>query len=440
MLDLLFRQARVYDGSGGEPFLADVGVRDGRIALVGAWAGEPAARRVDLDGIALAPGFIDMHSHADLTLPAFPRARNSVQQGVTTEVVGNCGFSAAPVVPERAEELRRYVHGFGPHLDWSWQSFGDYLRVLGARRPEVNVVALVGHSALRMGAMGMEDRPPRPDEQARMADLLRQALRDGAWGMSTGLVYPPSAFSHRDELIALGRVLAERDALYTSHIRGEGPTLLDSLEEAAAIGEAAGIRVQVSHLKASGRAAWGSMPRALETLERARARGARLHADAYPYTAGSTYLTQLLPKWAFEGGQEALLNRLRSPEQRARMRAEMEQGGPSVVHRGVDFDKVLLTATVLEQHRRWEGVSLARAASAEGRDPFDFLFDLLAAERAGTVMVLFVMHEDDVRASLSWPFTAIGSDQLGVFSDTSRVHPRAYGTFARMQDSFGQYL
>src|SRR5690242_3517158 len=148
-----------------------------------------------------------MHSHADLTLPAFPLARNSVQQGVTTQVVGNCGFTAAPVISERSEELRRYVHGFGPYLNWQWRSFGDFLAVLDSRYPAVNVVALVGHSALRLAAMGMEDRPARQDELDRMGDLLRQALEEGAWGMSSGLVYPPSAFADTDELIALARVL-----------------------------------------------------------------------------------------------------------------------------------------------------------------------------------------------------------------------------------------
>ncbi len=432
MLDLLFRRVQVFDGSGGEPFVADVGVQGERIALVGADGREPAARRIDADGLALAPGFIDMHSHADLTLPAFPQARNSVQQGVTTEVVGNCGFSAAPVVEERAEELRRFVHGLGPYLDWSWRSFGDYLDTLDQRQPANNIVALVGHSALRLAVLGLDNRPARADELERMAGLLRQALAEGAWGMSSGLVYPPSAFAGTDELVALGRVLAERDALYFSHIRGEGETLLEALREAATIGEQAGIRVQVSHLKASGRPAWGSMPAALAQLEAARARGVRLHADAYPYTAGSTYLSQLLPTWAYDGGIEALLGRLRSPDQRQQLRAAMERGDPATIHRQVEFDRVLLTATVHERNRRWEGKTLASAARAADQDPYDFLFDLLADEQAGTVMIIFLMHEDDVRRALSWPHTAIGSDLLGVFSDSARVHPRAYGTFVRV--------
>ncbi len=432
MFDLLIRQVQVFDGTGGEPFIADVGVRQGRIALVGSSHGEPATRRIDGGGLALAPGFIDMHSHADLTLPAFPQARNSIQQGVTTEVVGNCGFSAAPVVEEQAEELRRYVHGFGPYLDWTWATFGEYLDTLDRRQPAVNVVALVGHSALRIAAVGMEDRPARPVEFERMANLLRQSLEGGAWGMSSGLVYPPSNFADTSELIALGHVLAERDAMYFSHIRGEGPTLLDSLAEAATIGAETGIRIQVSHLKASGVAAWGAMPAAVTSLDAARARGVRLHADAYPYTAGSTYLSQLLPSWVFDGGIEALVGRLRVQEQRDRIQADMQQGNPAVIHRQIEFNKVQITATVQERNRRWEGVMLDRAAEASGKKPYDFLFDLLADENAGTVMVLFIMQEADVQRSLAWQHTAIGSDLLGVFSDTSRVHPRAYGTFARV--------
>ena len=431
MYDLLFRRIQVLDGTGGAPFVADVGVERGQLALVGSGRGARAARELDGDGLALAPGFIDLHSHADMTLPAFPQARNSVQQGVTTEVVGNCGFSPAPVVREHAAELRRLVEGFGPDLDWSWRTFGEYLDILDRCRPPVNVVALVGHGALRLAATGFEDRTARPDEIDVMASLLRQALAEGAWGLSTGLDYPPGTFARTAELVALGRVLAGQPACYFAHVRSAAATWREALAEAAAVGRASGGPVHVSHLNSSA-AVWGGGADAVEVLEEARGQPLRIYADAYPYTAGSTYLSQLLPPWTFEGGAEALLARLRSPDQRNRIRAEIERGDKGASGARVDFDKVLVTAVVREHNRRWEGVPLAEAARISGQAGHDFLFDLLIDEDAGTVMVQFSMEEDDVRHALRWRHTAIGSDQLGVISDSARVHPRAYGTFARV--------
>ena len=434
MYDLIVRRAQVHDGGGAAPFVADVGVRAGRILLVGSAGGALAARQIDGDGLALAPGFIDLHSHADLTLPAFPQARNSIQQGVTTEVVGNCGFSAAPVVEAHAPELRRFVSGLGPHLDWSWTTFGEYVDALDRCRPMVNVVPLVGHGALRLAAMSFEDRRPSPDELDVMRGLLRQSLAEGAWGLSSGLDYPPGTFAGSAELVALGEVLAEANAGYFTHMRSGAATLEESLAEVMAVA-AAGVRVHVSHLNSSA-AVWHAVPLAIDRLEAARARGLAVHADAYPYTAGATYLSQLLPTWVGEGGTAALVARLRSRDERARIRAAMH-GDRAAPISGASFDDVLLTSLVLERNRRWEGKSLAEAARASGSDPYEFLFDLLLDEEAGTVMVVFTMREEDVRQALAWNGTAIGSDQLGVFSDTARVHPRAYGTFARV---LGRYV
>ena len=434
MYDLLIRGAHIHDGSGAAPFVGDVGIKAGRIACVGSVRGASASTRIDGDGLALAPGFIDLHSHADLTLPAFPEAPNSIQQGVTTEVGGNCGFSAAPVVTEHASDLESLVAGLGPNLAWTWVTFGEYLDALDRSRPIVNVVPLVGHGTLRVAAMGFDARRPTAKELDVMRGLLRQSLVEGAWGLSSGLDYPPGVFSEPDEFVGLGEVLAAAEAGYHTHLRSGVATLEEALAEMLAVGTA-GVRLHVSHINSSA-AVWHGVPLALDILDRARSRGLTVNADAYPYTAGATYLSQLLPSWACAGGTEALLSRLASPEERARIKAAMQDGRSAPIS-GVSFDDVLLTSLQSERYRPWEGKPLAEAARASREDPYEFLFNLLLAERGNPTMIVFMMSEEDVRQALTWSGTAIGSDQVGVVSDTAHVHPRAYGTFVRV---LGHYV
>jgi len=437
MIDVLFRGGMVSDGLGSALRRGDVAVADGRIVAPDREGVGPRTRVVDADGLVIAPGFIDLHSHADCTLPAYPGAINSISQGVTTEVVGNCGYSPAPVSPvaERANELHLQTKAIGPNLDWSWGSFASFLDRLDAARPAHNVVPLVGFGALRIAAMGMADRAATADEVGRMRSDLSDALDAGAWGMSTGLVYPPGAYAHRDEIVAVGEELRRRDALYASHIRNEADDLGDAVDEAIAIGDALGIRVEISHLKSVGIRNHGRIGRALDRIDAARAAGKRVTFDIYPYTAGSTMLTQVLPPWLQDGGQEELLGRLRSAEVRARLRRELETGLPRFANysrAGGGWDSILIAA-VLNPALRWaEGHTVAELAAAREMDPLDFVFELIIEDRAGTVMIIFVMDETDVRTGLANPAGGIGSDLLGVTSDTARVHPRTYGTFAKI--------
>src|SRR5262245_5714121 len=393
MYDLLVRGAHIHDGSGAAPFVADVGVQAGPIALVGSAGRVSASIRIDGDGLALAPGFIDLHSHGDLTLPAFPDAPNSIQQGVTTEVGGNCGFSAAPLVEEHASDLQSLVSGLGPNLAWTWATFGEYLDALDGSRPIVNVVPLVGHGTVRLAAMGFDDRRPTGKELDIMRGLLRQSLVEGAWGLSSGLDYPPGVFAQPDEFVALGEVLTAAEAGYHTHLRSGAATLEGALAEMLAVG-AAGVRLQVSHINSSA-AVWRAVPLALDILDHARSRGLTVNADAYPYTAGATYLSQLLPSWANAGGTEALLSRLSSPDERARIKAGMQAERNAPIS-GVSFDDILLTSQRLERHRQWEGKSLAEAARVAGEDPYELLFDLLLAERGSPTMIVFMMTEEEV--------------------------------------------
>jgi N-acyl-D-aspartate/D-glutamate deacylase len=435
-VSLAIRGATLIDGTGAPRRQADVTVHNGRIQTVGDSAS--GSRVIDADGLVLAPGFIDLHSHADLTLPAFPSAINSLSQGVTTEVVGNCGFSAAPVgpTPERAALLQSFVGGLGPDLDWTWRSFGDFLRQLQAARPAVNVAPLVGHGTLRISVLGMDDRPPDAAELAAMRQGLRESLDSGAWGLSTGLVYPPGVYAATDEVVSLAADVHQAGGFYASHIRNEADTLLEAVAEALSIGERSGARVQISHLKAGGLPNRGKVARAIQLVEAARAHGVDAHCDVYPYEAGSTLLSQVLPPWIHEGGAERLVERLRSmPGVRDRLRYEIEHGLPgwgNHVSAAGGWHRILISR-VIDPSQRWmEGHSVAEIAARSGKDPLDSAADLLVADRAGTVMVLFHMDPADVQEALRFAHSGIGSDQIGVTSDDAPVHPRAYGTFARV--------
>lgn len=443
MIDLLIRGGTVVDGTGGAARRLDVAIAGSRITALGREAADGPARRViEADGLVVAPGFIDMHSHADFTLPSYPGAHNSLAQGVTSEVIGNCGYSPAPIAldPALAAEQRAACNGLGPDLAWDWTTFAEYLDRLDAARPAVNCIPLVGHGMLRLATVGADARAASESETTAMQALVVDALAAGAWGMSTGLVYPPGAYASTDEIVAVGRGLAAADALYASHIRDETDGVAGALAEAVEIGRRLGARVQVSHLKTAGRNNHGRAAEALAILAAGRAAGGRVTQDAYPYTAGSTLLTQLLPHWVQDGGTGAIIARLGSAEVRARIASEVRDGLPgwnNYLQSSGGPDQVLIAA-VTDPALTWlEGKTLAEAAVTAATDPLSLVFDTIVADRASTTMIVSLMAERDVDRILDDPLTAIGSDQLGVLTPGARVHPRAYGSFVRI---LGQYV
>ena len=308
----LFKSATIVDGSGAPAFETDVAVSGDRITQVGPVAG-PAGDVIDGSGLVLAPGFIDIHSHTDATIFENPSAESKLLQGVTLEVTGNCGLGCFPVSEDRRELLLGFLkmHDFrlpGQGLTWrDMRTFADALETLGLG---VNLAPLVAHGPLRMAVMGSDDRAPEPGEMQAMKELLSSQLSQGAWGLSTGLIYPPGSYAAAEELIELAAVLAKHGAMYSSHIRGEASTLLDAIDEAIRIGRATGVRTQVSHLKALGLANWGKGREALDRLNDARQAGVDIAADQYPYAASQTALSVLIPEWAHAGGVAAMLERL----------------------------------------------------------------------------------------------------------------------------------
>ena len=310
MLDLKIEGAQVIDGTGRPGNRADIGIKDDRITAIGDLHREPAGSNLHASGKVVAPGFIDMHSHSDWRLWGNRRAESKVRQGVTTEVVGNCGFSPAPVSQEFLEDLRGFALYVPTAMDFHWRSVGDYLKAFDSSGTALNVIQLIGHGTLRVAAMGFARRPPTAAELTRMQRMIADGIEDGAWGLSTGLIYAPGSYATTDELVTLAATASRHRGFYASHIRGEGATLLDAVREAIHIGREGDLPVQISHVKAAGRPNWGKVADALSLIDEARAEGLDVMADVYPYTASSTTIRTLLPDWALEGGIDAMLKRL----------------------------------------------------------------------------------------------------------------------------------
>jgi N-acyl-D-amino-acid deacylase len=362
-----------------------------------------------------------------------------VTQGVTSELIGHCGSSPAPVSPdpERARALLEYDLGVAPTLRYRWHSFAEYLDRLDESRPAVNCLALVGHTPLRIAAMGMTERAPRPDEIAAMQAGVREALAAGAWGMSTGLSYAPGQWAARDEVVGVAAPLAEGPvpALYASHIRNESDELIPAVQEALSIGAELGVPVEVSHLKAAGVRNFGRTRDALGLIGEARAAGRQAACDMYPYEAGSTYLSQLFPPWVFDGGIDAMLERLRSPDVRRRIRHDIETGLPAwgnLLRAAGGWDRILVNGTV-EPGARWaRDRFVADLAAERAEDGFDLAFDLLLADRGATTMAIFMMDLADVREVIASPLAGVGSDLYAVTGPGVANHPRCFGSFARV--------
>ncbi|MBI4635218.1 MAG: D-aminoacylase [Candidatus Rokubacteria bacterium] len=433
---LLIRGGSVIDGTGAPAQAVDVALEGDRIAAIGPGLGGEAPRVIDARGHVVAPGFIDAHSHSDLFYFGCPSAESKIRQGCTTEVVGMCSFSPAPVNPARREVMRGWAGGVGASLDLRWETFAQYLDALRALRPSVNIIHFVGHGALRLAAIGPENRAAGSDDLRAMERLIAEALDAGAFGFSTGLVYPPSAYSTTAELVALARSMAKRKGLYFSHIRGESSMLEDSIAEAIRIGEDGGVGVQIAHVKAAGRENWRRIHQALRLIDDARARGVDVSGDVYPYPAGSTKMDNLLPAWVHDGGVERLLERLGDRAIRRRIVEECLVDGErwgTVSMGAVGFDEIQIATC---NRRELEGKSLAAIARESGTPPAEAMMDLLERERATVAMVVFSQSPENVARVLAHPAIMIGSDSIGVFAGEGpkpgKPHPRAYGTFPRV--------
>ncbi len=437
MYDLLLRGGTVIDGSGAAARRADVALREGRVAAVGEIPAAEAEQALEVGGLVVAPGFIDAHSHADAALLRDPAETPKVLQGVTTEIVNNCGFGLFPVRGEAAGEAMGgvWTEGESP----TFASAEAYHAALRARGTALNVVSLVAHGAVRASVVGVENRPATEDETRAMCGLVREAFRQGAVGVSFGLLYAPGCFAARDELAAIGRVAAECGRLLAFHVRNECDRFEESILEVIELGRETGAHVHVSHIKVADPARWGDIGLALGHIEEARARGQRVTCDQYPYTAGSSPFTTLLPPWALEGGPARTLARLRDEGERSRIRAalageEIIPGWDNLSSR-IGWPRCVVGSA--PGREEWEGRSIADLAARAGRPPEEVLFDLLLATRGAAIGIWHQMCEEDVQTAMRHPAQMVGSDGLHTLG---KPHPRLWGTFPRVLGRYAREL
>src|SRR5512143_3715537 len=426
--DVLIRGGSVIDGTGKTEVLADVAVRDGRIAAIGRFEASQAERVIDAKGLKVCPGFIDVHSHVDTDLFKDPRAESKVRQGVTTEASGMDGDSPAPLGgPSMEKTLAAFRNAFGEECPY--RDMAGYFDHLGKRGHAQNIVSFVGLGTIREKIVGLDDVPATPEQISAMQREVRQAIEQGCRGVSTGLEYTPGSYASSEELSLVTGAAPERYRVYATHMRNEGDRLLEAIEEAITIARNSGARLQVSHLKAQNKRNWGKSARALAMLQSARDGGMDVHADRYPYLAFSTGLSSLFPLWCRDGGTEKFLSRLRDLSQLAKIREEVEWKVEGLS----SWEAVMITSVALEEDRPLQGKTILQIAGEQRVDPFDFTCQLMLKEEARVEMVGFGMDEEGTEEVFRWPHTMVASD-AGAYSpehSTGRPHPRAYGTFPR---------
>jgi N-acyl-D-amino-acid deacylase len=433
VLDLVLKNARIVDGTGTPWFFGDVGVKNGVIVNIGR-SSQKSQQTVDVQGRVVSPGFIDGHCHSDLMVLDNPRSEIKLQQGVTTEVLGNCGIAPTPFTRENLDLLQSYVEPVlgRTEREWSWETVGRYMDTVVRARPSENVATYVGHGTLRIAVMGFENRAASSNELERMKQLLEEGLQAGAIGLSLGLMYAPGNYTSREELEELCSVLPKYGGLLATHIRGEGNSLIPSIEEVIWIAERTDVPLQISHLKAAGRSNWGSITRAMELVEEARSRGLDVTCDVYPYTAGSTSLTTLLPPWALEGGISRTLEKLRDPDSRKRIREELrhEQEEWDNLVASTGWDNVYISSVGKGSHATLEGKNVTEISESRSVDSIDCMMDLLLEQDGKVSIVFFHMADADVEQVLTWDKSLIASDSL--HDQAQMPHPRLYGTFPRI--------
>jgi len=418
METLLLANGSLVDGTGAPPVRGDVLVRGDRILQVGKVTTGGDCRRIDCTGLVVAPGFIDIHSHSDLQVLADRREKSD--QGVTTEVVGNCGFSPYPSGAD-VKLLREYAQpilmGEG---DWGWKSAKGYLTAAAGQSHLVNVLSLVGHGSLRVAVAGFRQDALSKAEMDLAEQMLDQCLSEGAAGFTTGLMYAPGSSAPAEEIVRLCKVVARRGKVYATHMRSYAWQLLEALDEQIRIAQDSGCRIQISHLQAVGQANWHKQEQALEKIETARQQGVDIGFDIYPYTAGSTMLTQFLPQSALAGGLDRMVALLKDPQKRKRIAAEVRQMTAQ------QWTDVLVTSVATEANRPIVGKNIGEIAEMRKRDPVETVLDLLVEEKDGIIIVSFNQSEDNLRKLLTHPLCSVGSDGFYV---KGRPHPRLYGTF-----------
>jgi N-acyl-D-amino-acid deacylase len=434
--DFIIINGRIIDGSGSPWYSGDIGIRDGRIAAIGNLAAAQRARTIDAHAMVVAPGFIDMLGQSELTILVDPRLPSKIFQGITTEITGE-GSSAAPL----SDALIRYGHetfdyyGITP----DWRTFREYFSRLEKQHVGINIASYVGATQVRAMVLGPDDIQPTPAQLEQMKELVRQAMRDGAVGVSTSLEYPPAPYARTEELIALAQQASAVGGIYATHMRNESDAILPAIDEALRIGREAHIPVEIWHLKVAGKENWGRMPEVIAKINAARAEGIDVTANTYAYTAWSNGMSAFIPPWAHDGGTAKLIQRLKDPATRARIRKDLLTPSKDWDNEWQEIpgsDKVLICTVKDPKLLPLQGKTLAEIAKLWNKDPMDALFDLLIADNGFPSVAVFGMSEPDVSLALQQPWVSLDNDSSGASPEgilgRDHPHPRAYGTFPRI--------
>ncbi len=434
--DVVIQHGRIVDGTGSPWYSGDIGIRQGRIAAIGNLTGATARRTIDARGMVVAPGFIDMLGQSELTILVNPHLPSKIYQGITTEITGE-GSSVAPVNDAilKADRVGYEHYGINP----DWRTFHEYFARLEKQGMGINLASYVGATQVRRMVLGDDDRAPNATELERMQTLVRDAMRDGAVGVSTALQYAPAPYASTEELIALAAEAAKFGGIYATHMRSEADAIIPAVDEAVRIGREARIPVEIWHLKTAGKANWGRMPEVIAHIQQARDSGVDITADTYAYPAGFNTFSAIIPPWAHDGGDAKLIERLKDPVIRARIRREMETPGGHWENEWQEVtgpESILVGAVANPKLLPLQGKTVAEIARLWGKDPFDTIFDLLIEDHAYTNVALFIMSEPDIALALAQPWVSICNDSEGTAPDgllgKEHPHPRAYGTFPRI--------
>ena len=438
--ELIVRGGTVYDGGGGEPFVADVAVRGDRIATIAPDLDASAGMTIDAAGLAVAPGFINMLSHSYHSILQDGRSLGELKQGVTTQIFGE-GNSMGPLTPEMRDRMAAAASD--RRFDVEWSSLAEYLAYAERHGISQNVASYIGATTLRIHAVGQDDRPATAQELDVMRGLVREEMEAGALGIGSSLIYPPAFFASTDELIELCRASAPYRGKYISHMRNEGNELLEAIEELITIGREAGVPAEIYHMKQAGRANWHKLDGAIALVEEARGRGERVTADMYTYTAGATGLSNAIPPRFHDGGPRMLLQRLEDAGVRKEIRHAIEEteDGWENMYRGAGGGKgVLILGVRQQENRTYQGKTLAQVAEMDGTDPIDALMDLVLRDRSRIDTAYFMITEENVRREVPLPWMSFGSDARSIAAEgdflAASTHPRAYGNFARLLGTY----
>jgi N-acyl-D-amino-acid deacylase len=434
--DLIIANGHIVDGTGSPWYAGDVGIRDGRIAAIGKLGSARATRRIDAAGKVVAPGFIDMLGQSEFTILVDPRLPSKIYQGITTEITGE-GTSAAPLSGAARSEAAQGLEHYGLKADW--QSLGEYFARLERQGIGINLASYVGATTVREVVIGTENRPPSADELVRMRALVREAMEQGAVGVSTSLEYAPAPYASTEELIALAAEAAPYGGIYATHMRSEGDGMVAALDETFRIAREAHISTEIWHLKVAGKKNWGHMPDVIKRIEAARAGGLDISADTYAYTAWFNDMSAFVPPWAHEGGNEKMVARLKDPATRARVRKDLETPSDTWDNEWEEVpgpESILIGVVKNPALRSLQGQTIAAIAKARGKDTIDTLLDILVEDDGFTGCAVFGMQEDDVALALVQPWVSINNDSSGTSPEgvlgEEHPHPRAYGTFPRI--------